>query len=530
MVKKQTLYLFLITFVLIVRIAYHAAHPDIYSDNIAQIATAQNFMEGHGFSFKYVNSELKTYYKTDIQYPPLYSFLLALITFITGNPLISSLIIQIAVILLLVVIWKKIFNLLKPFISDEAYYYFISLLLVSTSIFNVINTLLFVALLLFTFSVYFILSYLLNNDSKKLNLFFSSFFSSLLFWTHYSNFFVAFYPSLLFFIIFYISRNKTYLRGAFSSFIISLVVTSGLLFYNYITTGFINYMENPAVWKTGFFIEHLLLVDPFFLNAFFKSSYIPAYLFSNNQPVFLTLLYHIISFTIFGIIIFLFFRLMKNSSVKFENISLLFITFFVIIVLVILFLLYPSLRYYEIPLPGWTHIGEPRYLSIVYLSIIMIVIMLVFNNIKYISKKFIRVAKIMMLLVIFINLLVIVYAFVSDIVKYNYKTSTYNQDHQDLSNNIKLELSRGNLPVFIDSDLIVDSFRMSQLAKAAVIHANDVEKIKKFPPNIIFFFTVPDENNFRDIDSKLMEWASQFSIERIGQVRSLLPLYKVKIL
>jgi hypothetical protein len=129
---------------------------------------------------------------------------------------------------------------------------------------------------------------------------------------------------------------------------------------------------------------------------------------------------------------------------------------------------------------------------------------------------------------IFTNTIIVVYAFISELGKYSYKTSTYNQGHQDLINNIKLELSEGNLPVFIESGLIVDSFRMSQLARAAVIHVNEIKNIKQFPPHIVFFFTLPDEKSFRDIDYQLIEWGNQFSIEKIGQVRTVLSLYKVK--
>lgn len=520
----------IIILIVSVRIAYHIAHPDIYSDNIAQIATAQNFMEGHGLSFKYINAELETYYKTDIQYPPLYPFLLALITFLTGDPLISSLLIQISVLIALVIIWRRIFDLLKHIISEEGYIYFITLLLISTSIFNVINTLIFVSLLLFSISIYFMISYLLKGDTKKVNIYISSIFAALLFWTHYSNFFLAFYPAVFLFITSYLSRNKPHLRVALSSFSISLIITSGLLVYNYLSTGFINYMENPSVWKTGFFIEHLLLIDPFFLNAFIKSSYIAAYLFGNNQPVFLKVIFHLISFTALATVIYLFIRLKNNRDIKFEKFSHLFILLLTIIGLVILFLLLPTLRYHELPLPGWTHIGEPRYLSIVYLSIIALATMLIFIKSDYISRKFIIITKTILVFLIFTNTIIVSYAFISELDKYGYKINTYNQDHQDLRNNIKLELSKGNLPVFIESDLIVDSFRMCQLDKAAVINASEIDNIEKFPSNIVFFFTLPGENEYRDIDHKLLSWSNQFNIEIIGQVRSIVPLYRVNSL
>ncbi len=527
--KKQTLYIFLISIMLMIRIVYYYAQPDIYSDNLAQIATAQNFMEGHGFSFKYLDSQKEFYYKTDIQYPPLYSFLLALITFITSNPLLSSFIIQIAVLLLLTIVWKKIFNLLKAIVFEEAYIYFISMLIMSTSIFNIINTILFVSLLLLSLSIYFIFAYLFLDKSKKLNLFLSTFFASLLFWTHYSYFLVAFYPAVVLFIIYHISKNKSILFGVFSSFIISLIVTSGLLVYNYITTGFINYMRNPDIWEAGFFPEHLLSTDPFFLNTFIKSSYIYYYIFNTDQNIILAVLFQIISIIIFIAISVLFFKLRKNKSLTFQKTSLLFIPFIVIIALTILFLLYPTLRYHEIPLFSWTHIGEPRYLSAVYLSIITIVIMLVFVKVDYLNKKIVKIFKAAMICLILVSSSINIYSAVEDWDYYDYKTNHYNRkhDHGELVINMRIELSRGNIPVFIVNDLIDDSFRMSQLVKAAVIKASEVIKFEHFPSNMVFFLTLPEEKYYRNIDYQLLEWGKKFNLKQIGTVRTSILLFKV---
>ena len=400
----------------------------------------------------------------------------------------------------------------------------------STSIFNIINTIFFVGLLILSLSIYFTFAYLFLDESKKLNLFLSSLFASLLFWTHYSYFLVAFYPAVVLFIIFYSGKNKTYLYSAFSSFIISLIVISGLLAYNYLSTGFINYMDNRVIWETGFFPENLLLTNPFFLNAFFKSDYIPYYVFNNSHHIFLTLLFQITSFIIFITIVVLFLRLKKNRRIAFEKTSLLFIPFFVIIFLTITFLLYFTLHYHEIPSPGWTHIGESRYMSAVYLSIIAIVIMLIFVKADYINKKIIKTVKVMLICLIFLSLSINIYSFVSDWDEYDYKTNNYNRnrDQGDLVNNIRLELSKGNLPVFINNNLINDySFRMSQLAKAAVINASEVKKIEQFPPNMVFFFTLPEEKYYRDEDYQLLDWGKRFNLNIIGKIYSNGPLLKV---
>lgn len=528
--KKQGVLILLITLVLLIRVAYYFAQPDLSTDHISQMAMTQNFMEGHGFSFKFLDTQQQIYYNTHIQWPPLYPLLLSIITLITANTLLSSFIIQIAVLLFLVIIWKKIFNLFKPFISEEAYFYFISLLIISTSILNNINTILVFALLLLSLSIYFTFAYLFLDKSKKLNLFLSALFASLLFWTHYSYFLVAFYPVVVLFIIFYSGKNRTYLYGAFSSFVISLSFTSGVLIYNYLTTGFINYMDNPELWDAGFFPEHLLLTDPFFLNAFFKTAYLLDYLFTHNQHILITFSFQLISFLILTIIVILFLRLRKNKNILFEKTSQLFIPFFVIIVLTISFLLYFTLRYHEIPRPNWTHIGDARYLSGVYLSIIAIVIMLVFVNADHINKKIVSFFKVVLICLIFISLSINIYITVEHWGKYSLKADSYEVPYDDLRelfDNIKLELSRGNQPVFIDNDLTVRSFRISQYAGAAVINANEVKVIEQFPSNIVFFFILPEQKYYRDEDHQLLEWGKRFNMNNTGKVYNNLALYKV---
>ena len=528
--KKKGVLIFLITIILLVRVAYYFAQPDLSTDHISQMAMTQNFMEGHGFSFKLLDDQYQIHYNTHIQWPPLYPLILALISFITANTLLSSFIVQMAVLFFLMIIWKKIFNLLKPLVSEEAYFYFISLLVISTSVLNNINTILVFALLLLSLSVYFTFAYLLIDKSKKLNLILSALFASLLFWTHYSYFLVAFYPAVVLFIIFYVRKDQTYLYSGLVSFVISLVAALGVLVYNQITTGSINYMDNPGIWSAGFFPEHLLLTDPFFLNAFFKSAYLADYLFGKNQYILLTLLFQIASFIILIITMVLFLRLRKDKNLPFEKTSLLFIPFFVIIVLAISFLLYFTLRYHEIPRPNWTHIGDARYLSGVYLSIIAIVIMLVFVKTDYINKRVLNLIKLMLIFLIFISMSINIYITAKECGKYSFKANNYlnfQEDLQDLYDNIKLELSGENIPVFIDNDLTVRSFRIGQYAGAAVINVNEVKVIEKFPSNMVFFFIMPEEEFYRDEDYQLMDWGKSFTLNKIGSVYNNLALYKV---
>ena len=533
--KKPGVFIFFIAILLLVRIASFFAQPDLTEDHILQMAMSQNFIEGHGFSIKYMNPQKEIFYNTHIQWPPLYPFLLALISFITANPLLSSFFIKIVALLFLVILWKRIFNLLIPFVLEEAYFYFISLLIISTSIFNIINTILVVALLILSLSIYFTFAYLLLDESKKLNLFLSSLFASLLFWTHYSYFLVAFYPAVVLLIIFYSGKDKTYLYSALSSFIISLTVTSGVLIYNYLTSGAINYMNNPDRWATGFFPEHLKMTNPFFVYAFFNKDYLPwnFFFFSKNYHYGLYLLFQIITLIMFFVIKALILKLRKTISISVDKTSHLFIPFFTIIVLTISFLLYFTLHYNELPRPDWTHIGDTRYMSAVYLSIIAIIIILIFVRTDYINKKIINGLRVVLISSIFISISINIYLIVSNWSKYSYNTDNNNFKHdpradlQELYDNIKLESSEGNLPVFVNNDINVRSFLISLYAKAPAINSVAVKEIKQFPSNMVFFLLLPEEKFYTDQDYQLMDWAKRFNLENIAKVNSDITLFKV---
>ncbi len=527
---KQTRFLWMLVFALVlVRILYYYAQPDMSTDHLSQMAMAQNFLNGNGFSFQYLNSNAEIYYETHIQWPPLYPLILALLGLITSNLLLSSFIIQTAVLLLLIIVWRKTFALLKDYITEEAYFYFISFLLISTSILNNINTILVFALLLLSVSLYFTFAYLFKEKSR-LNIIFSASFAALLFWTHYSYFFVAFYPAVVMLILYALRKDKDYFITGAGLFTISLTIVSGVIIYNFLTTGNINYMDNPEIWDAGFFPEHLLLTDPFFLNAFFKTSYLFDYIWKNQQELIITLAFQIISLTILVLIVLFFARLKKNKVQPFEKTSQIFIPFFVIIILVLVFLLYFTLRYHEIPRPNWTHIGDPRYMSGVYMSVAAIVVMLLFTKTNYISNKVVNAVKLFLLVLIFINLGINIYITTDHLGKYSFAKNAYKVPYNDLTDlyyNIKQAQDDGNIPVFIDNDLTVRSVRLSQYAGAAVVHLRVLKTINDFHPDMVFFFILPEEENYRDEEYHLIEWAKDKEIHTMGKVYSTLELKKI---
>ncbi len=493
------------------------------------MAMAQSFMDGNGFSFKYLNSQAEIYYETHIQWPPLYPLVLALVSFITSNLLLSSFIIQTVVLILLVVAWRKTFFLLRNYVSEEAFFYFMSLLLISTSILNNINTILVFALLLISVSLYFTFAYMFKEKSR-MNIILSAIFAALLFWTHYSYFFAAFYPAAVMLLLFIMKKDKDYLITGAGSFTISLAIVSGVILYNILTTGNINYMDSPDIWDAGFYPEHLLLTDPIFVNAFFKTSYFVDYVWNSQQPLIIFLAYQLISIAILFLIILFYARLSKNKILPFEKTSQFFIPFFMIIALILIFLLYFTLRYHEIPRPNWTHIGDPRYMSAVYTSVAAIVVMLLFIKTEHIDGKVINVIKSFLMILILINLGINIYITADHWGKYSFEASVYEvpeRDLQDLYDNIKLEQSAGKLPVFIDNDLTVRSVRISQYAGAAVISSDLLNDIEVLPVNMVFFFILPIAEEYREEDYQTIEWSKRFNLNNIGKVHTNLNLYKV---
>ncbi len=435
-------------------------------------------MEGNGFSFKYLDAQQQVYYKTHIQWPPLYPLVLSLVSFLTANTLLSSFIIQISVLLFLVIIWKKIFNFFKNIVTEEAYFYFISLLIISTSILNNINTILVVALLILSLSIYFMFAYLFLDKSRKLNLFLSSLFASMLFWTHYSYFLTAFYPTVVLIIIFIIDKDKNNLYAAIRSFVISLTITSGVLIYNYLTTGFINYMDNPDIWIVGFYPEKILRMDPFFVKAFFNSGYLPdnLFFFSKNYHGALNLLFHVVSLGLIAFIIISLIRLKRNKRVTFKNTYQLVVPFFVIILTTISFLFYFTLRYHEIPNPGLTHIADGRYLSAIYLAVIAIIVTLIFVKTDHINKKIIYTVKGVLISLIIINLFINISLIVEhwNIHNFRGRNNKTERDYDKLFDSIYRESDVGKQPIFINNSQTGLSVRVSQYVGAAVINASDV--------------------------------------------------------
>ena len=120
--------------------------------------------------------------------------------------------------LLLIIIWKKIFNLFNKLVSAEAYFYFISLLIISTSVLNNINTILVVSLLILSLSLYFMFAYLFNDNSKKINIVLILSFCIFVVLDPLQLFLCGFFPACCFIYHFLFNKNKTHLYAAHQIF------------------------------------------------------------------------------------------------------------------------------------------------------------------------------------------------------------------------------------------------------------------------------------------------------------------------
>jgi hypothetical protein len=290
-------------------------------------------------------------------------------------------------------------------------------------------------------------------------------------------------------------------------------------------------MDNPNNWVAGFFPEKILRMDPFFVKAFFNSGYLPAnlFFFSKNYHGALNLFFHIVSLGLIIFIILFLLRLKKEESKSFEKTYKLVITLFIVIVTSISFLLYFTLHYHEIPNPGFTHIGDARYLSALYLSVIAIIITLIFIKNNYLHKKIILTFKAVLIFLIILNVSVNFYLIIQNWSIHNFEGRNFKteRNYEKLFESIYRESETGNQPVFINNNFTVLSARVSQYAGAAVISVIEVTEIEILPEKMVFLFILPESNHYKIEDHQLVAWSKRFNLEKIGKVDSNFNLFKV---
>jgi len=188
------------------------------------------------------------------------------------------------------------------------------------------------------------------------------------------------------------------------------------------------------------------------------------------------------------------------------------------------------LRYHEIPRPDWTHIGDARYLSPVYLSILAVVILLLFVKVDYLNKNILKFIRTVLILLIITNSLINIFITFKELGNYSYRKDTYivpGKELQSLFTNIKLEISKGNLPVFVDNELTERSVRVSQYAGAAVIDEKDIINLERFPSNLVFFIIMPNEKYYDKEDWQFKDWAEKYTLRNIGNVYKDITLFRI---
>lgn len=517
----------LLILVFIIRVLYFLAQPDTCTDHVTQMALAENFMNGNGVSLAYVSEDdiSKAVYKTNIQWPPAYIVVLSLLTFLTKDFLLSSFIIRNFSLLLLLIIMYKIFSFFKDIVQDNYLLILFSFVLITTSIYNNINTILVLPLVLTFLSFFLFLKYYFSEGKYIQSLLIASIISSLNFWFHYSYFILTFYIPII--MLFLRLKNKENINFShiFLSFFIVIVIDSLLIVYNKLFAGSINYMENPNIWEKGLFLKNLLLIDPFFINSLFKTVYLNQFFLDST---FFRVILHFFSFLVFISIWIGLKKLYRilNINLKKKFLFLL-VNLLFIFLLNILILLFLSLHYYEIPRPGWTHIGDPRYLSISYLVIILIIFIIGYNKINYdsfISKIF----RIIFISFLFLNIFLNVYN-----VKINLNSPFRDTqlifsdgDLKDLYCNIKKIKDSDKKVVFIDNGATVRQLRMAAFAGAYICDSNYfLNKELKTSQEIACIFPILFDD-MRKIDIKLLEFGEKNNFVKIGEINNQ-HLYKI---
>jgi len=526
----MTRYLRLLLFITIaVRIGYFFSEPDFCTDHITQMATANNLAKGHGISLAYAEtSNLSlTIYKTHIQWPPLYSLILTGLYFITGNHLISSFLLRIAVCIMLVIFWNKIVKSFIPSISATNRFLLLSLITISTSVFNSLNTILVLPLILFTISFYYSLVFV-SNGNKVRYLLFASFFSGLMVWSHYSLILPAFYLPFTFFLFFVLKRIRQYLLNAITSFSVIFFLILLLFFYNLYFSGTLNYMENPGIWEKGFFLKQLFAIKPLFIDALFKTDYLKPFFIKSGLGTLFVIALQALSLFVFVFVLSVLVK--KNASVQTSNSNIHFFlvtSSFVFILLTLTLLSYFSLNFKELPSPGWTHLGETRYWGNAYLLILFLIVFsmgfLKFEKIKRISSA-------ILILFVALNLSVNVI-----IIKKDYSLRGFNLDNlmkkdqlNDLYSEIKSLKTEGKNVIFADTELSVRSARVASLAGASIIDPSFLNVNINLRNNILIFGLFKNENVLgKEKNLRLLLKSDSYRV--IGSIGDDVILYKLTL-
>jgi hypothetical protein len=522
------LLILLITTVL-VRVVYFYVEPDLSTDHITQMAVANNFVSGHGISLAFADTSNPetTIYKTHIQWPPLYPVILGGLYIVTGNHLISTFIFRIAACLILVYLWNRIIKSFIPTISAPNRFLLLSLITISTSVFNSLNTILILPLIFFAISFYFSFVFISKTNNLK-SLILASFFSGLMVWSHYSFILPSFSLPFSLLLLYIFRRERQYLFSGIIGFSVIIFLILLLFFYNFYFSGRINYMENQGIWEKGFFLNHLLAIKPMFLDALFKTEYLKPLFNKSILIVLFDVALHTLSFSIFIVVLIV---LIKNAVKSYHlksNIHFFIVaSSFVFILLNIVLLSYFSLHYKELPRPGWTHLGEPRYWGNIYLLILLLI---VYSISFFESEKIKRSLSIILILFVTLNLSINVIIIKKDFIFKGFDLNSLMEKDQlkDLYLKIESLKSEGKYVIFADTELSVRSVRLAALAGGSIIDPSFLNENVFLKNGVIVFGLFKNENVFCK-ETNLRHLLKSRSYEIFGSIGKDVILYKLNL-
>lgn len=517
----------LLILVFIIRVLYFLAQPDMCTDHVTQMALAENFMNGNGISLAYVSEDdiSKTNYKPQILWPPLYIIILGILSSLTHNALFSSFIIRVIVVLTIALFLFKLISNYKDFLSLTNKLFLIAFIIISTSIFNNINTILYIPLVIFFICIYYFLQYINSNSKNYIRLVLISLFLSVCFWFHYLYMITVYFITFYFLYNFLVLKKKEYIINSFTSLLAISISLGALLLYNYFYAGTVSYFENAINIDKGLFLNNLININPFFLYVFLKTEYL-FLIFKSN--IFLKLVLNSISFILLIFIIMNYKNILNLiDSYNKNRIKILMNTFTIIFLLGLILPIYFSLRYNYLSNPDWTYVSESRYFTAIHLIITIVLFFFSFN--VYLkgkrTMKFLRIMFVLSIVIsMFINLSIVKRGLSHKF--FNIEKLIRAESISDLYFNIKKEKENNRKVVYIDNGATVRQLRMAAFAGASICDsAYFLNKEIKTSDTVACIFSVLT-NSPREIDFKLKDFGVKNNYVKIGVIYGE-PLYKV---
>lgn len=310
--KVRRVYHAVVLLALILRSLTEIQFPQLDSDYAAQIQSGVHAVNGNGFSIKTVScnaNQLTVESKPLTMWPNGYPILISTFYFITGDPIVAQICIQVLAVVLYVLGFVYLFKTLD--ISIKVRIVFFLFLAFSPTPFFYLGTsdLLNASLFLWTSTLF--IAYFHDNLFWKAVLLISilSFLAAIIRFASIPA--LVIFPSV-FFMLFLIYRRKELLKMSFFIGFVSVSLT--VLFYSIfpIAKGRTDFVDNLI--HGNFYFEHIKWFDPFPIKSFIFSRPIEFHL--PGSPLLIKVYRYAITFVSFAFFLAVLWNFIKKLSLK----------------------------------------------------------------------------------------------------------------------------------------------------------------------------------------------------------------------